>query len=256
MNLGFIGTGKIAGAVVEGLCTSKAENLFINLSPRSVEISTQLANTFSNVYRLESNQAVVDKSDIIFAAFRPGISREVLSNLKFKDTHAIVSLIPSLSHTDLLEITKPAKNISRAIPLPTVVNHNSPIPVFNPSEKVLEMLNYIGQPIIMEDEKQLHTIWSLTGLIAPFFDLLSELKFWSVSKGVNAITASKYIVDMFQSISYMAKQTNPLVFDELVKQYATPGGMNEQARKEIGAKGVNEAYRIAAENLLKRFNKL
>jgi pyrroline-5-carboxylate reductase len=218
--------------------------------------SKQLSETFSNVYRLDSNQLVLDRSDIIFIAVRPGISREVLSDLKFSKDHTVVSLIPSLQYSELIKILEPATRISRAIPLPTVVNHKSPIPIFNPDESVINIIDHIGQPLVMEDENQLHTIWALTGLIAPFFDLLAELNTWAASKGVKETTSSKYIADMFQSISFMAQKTSPLAFDELVNQYATPNGMNEQARKEISDKGLHKAYKIAADNLLIRLEKI
>ena len=82
MKLGFIGVGNIASAVIEGLATSNLDYTTINLSPRSKNTSEQLANKFTNVYRLEDNQQVLDQSEIIFIAVRPTDTGEILSNLK------------------------------------------------------------------------------------------------------------------------------------------------------------------------------
>jgi pyrroline-5-carboxylate reductase len=189
MKLGFIGTGRIAGAVVKGLNTSNIENTTINLSPRNEGNSIYLAKKFSNVNRLESNQLVLDNSDILFISVPPKGSKEILQNLTFKETHTVISFIPFLVFSELAEAVKPASRISRAIPLPTVVNHDCPIPIFNSDKTVTEIISYIGQPIPVEDEDQLHTLWTLTGFIAPFYDLLKELSAWTKANGVNETIA-------------------------------------------------------------------
>jgi len=253
MNLGFIGIGRIACSVVKGLCTSNIESATINLSPRNRENSVYLAQLFSNVNRSESNQTVLDDSDIIFICLPPKGSREILNNLEFRKTHTVISFIPFLSFSQLVEVIRPATIISRAIPLPTVVNHNCPIPVFNSDNTVNGILSYIGQPLPVENENQLHTLWTLTGLISSFYDLLRELSSWANSNGVNEEVATRYIVDMYHSLIFSIKEEQQVDFNALVKHAATPNGMNEQAGKEIKEKGAHEAYKFAADHLLERF---
>ncbi|MBN2588316.1 MAG: NAD(P)-binding domain-containing protein [Sedimentisphaerales bacterium] len=253
MKLGFIGIGRIASAIVKGLCTSDIQDTTINLSPRNENNSNYLARTFSNVNRLESNQSVLDNSEIIFIAVPPKSSKEILNNLKFKEAHTVISFIPFLTISNLSEVVKPASLICRAIPLPTVVNHDCPIPILNSNKRIAEIFSYIGQPLLVEDENQLHILWTLTGFISSFYDLLQELSDWTISNGVNKTIADKYIVDMYHSLISSPKQENKIDFNELAKHAATPNGMNEQAVKELKAKGTHQAYKIAAENLLKRF---
>jgi pyrroline-5-carboxylate reductase len=251
--LGFIGVGKIAGAVIKGLCTSDIKSTVIYLSPRNEENSTHLAEMFSNVYRLESNQAVLDGSEVVFISLRPNDAGDVLPDLTFKNTHVVVSFIPFLGLSELAEIVAPATDISRAIPLPTVVHHHCPIPVLNANDTVTRILSHIGQPLPVEDENQLHTLWALTGLIAPFYSMLKELSDWAVSNGVDETAANQYIMDMYFSLLFSSRKTQPIDFSELIRQSATPKGMNEQADKEVREKGGHELYRFAADNLLKRF---
>lgn len=255
MNLAFIGIGRIACAMVKGLCTSNIKNTTINLSPRNEKNSSCLANIFSNVNRLESNQLVLDNSDIIFISVPAKGSKEILNSLKFKETHNVISFIPFLIFSELVEAVKPALKVSRAIPLPTVVNHNCPIPILNADKSVKELISYIGQPLLVENENQLQVLWTLTGFIASFYDLLKELSAWTRSNGVNERIANKYIVDMFHSLTFSAKRGKQINFDELVEHATTPNGLNEQALKEIREKRVHEAYKFAADNLLKRFLK-
>lgn len=253
MNLGFIGIGKIASAVIHGLCTSTIENISIYLSPRNAENARNLEKKYPNVKRLNNNQEVLDQSDIIFIALTPGIVKNVLNELAFNSRHNVISFVALLKFADLSTLVHPATNIGRAIPLPPVINHNCPLPVFKASDQVVEIFSHIGQPLIVADEDQLHTIWTLSGLITPFYELLGELSKWTIQHGVEELIANQYIADMFQSLTYMSQQKQPIDFAELAKHAATPNGMNEQAGKEIREKGGHEIYTAVADKLLTRF---
>jgi pyrroline-5-carboxylate reductase len=253
MNLGFIGIGKIASAIVEGLVTSAYRDANIFLSPRNAERSAGLAEKYSTVHRLAGNQEVLDRSDIIIIALRPAAAVEVLSGLRFDPRHTVISLIPLINYADLTKLVHPAAQVSLAIPLPTVVQHQCPIPVFRASETVVDLFRAIGQPLPVEDEGQLHAIWTLTGLITPFYEQLGALSDWTVAHGVSRETANAYIANLFQSLSYMAQHAQPIDFGELAQHAATPNGMNEQAGRELREKGVHEAYKAASDRLLERF---
>ncbi|MBS1660533.1 MAG: NAD(P)-binding domain-containing protein [Bacteroidetes bacterium] len=253
MKIGFIGIGKIASAVIEGLCTSEAQDLQLFLSPRNEKLSTQLAEKYTSIKRLSSNQDVLDSSDIVVIALRPTVAADILKTLKFRPDHTIVSLIPLLKYADLSAVVQPAATICRAIPLPTVMEHNCPIPVYRAPANVIDLFRFLGQPLVVTDEPQLHAIWTLTGLISPFYDLLGELSAWPISHGVDERVANTYVADLFQSLSYMAQKMSHIDFSELSHHAATPNGMNEQAAKEIKEKGAHDAWRVASDRLLERF---
>lgn len=118
---------------------------------------------------------------------------------------------------------------------------------------VIQLFRHLGQPVQVTDEQQLHALWTLTGLITPFYDLLHELSSWSITNGVDAPTANQYIAGLFQALCFAAQQDSLINFKELARHAETPNGMNEQAGKEIREKGAHDAYRIASDNLLKRF---
>lgn len=253
MKLGFIGVGKITTAIVDGLCTSAMKNVFVYLSPRNEENATNLEMKYPVVKRMADNQEVLDQADIIFIAVTPAMAGKVLEELTFNAGHTVISLVPLLRYADLAAAVYPAINLSRAIPLPPVINHNCPLPVFNATDEVIKLFSYIGQPLQVADEDQLHVIWTLTGLITPFYDLLGELSDWTIRHGVDKMVANQYLANLFQSLSFMSQQADPIDFTELAKHAATPNGMNEQAGKEIREKGAHDIYTAAADNLLKRF---
>jgi pyrroline-5-carboxylate reductase len=253
MKIGCIGVGKIVGAIVEGLCTSGADAPEIFLSPRNAEKSAALAARYAMVTRLESNQAVLDHSDIVIIALRPAVALEILGGIRFDRRHIVVSLIPLLKDADLLPAVAPAGEVSRAIPLPSVIHHNCPIPLFRAGEAVTTLFSRIGQPLPVADERQLHALWTLTGLITPFYEQLGALSEWTIAHGVDRATADIYIADMFESLSYMAQQSAPIDFAVLAQHAATPNGMNEQAGREIRDSGAHAAWISAADHLLQRF---
>ncbi|TDH21266.1 hypothetical protein EXU57_20205 [Segetibacter sp. 3557_3] len=253
MKLGFIGTGKITDAVVRGFCTSAVAGVEIFVSPRNTGIANALVEAFPNVQKMTTNQAVVDAAEIVFVAVRPPVALAVLSELRFSSAQQVISFVPLLKQADLFAAVQPATRVGRAIPLPSVVYHNCPIPLFNISPQIAELFRYIGQPLLVNSEAELHAIWTLTGLISPYYHLLYELSKWTISHGVAAETAHQYVADLFQSLSHMAQQQQPIDFKKLAAHAATPNGMNEQAAKEITEKGAHQVYAAACDRLLTRF---
>jgi pyrroline-5-carboxylate reductase len=253
MKIGFIGVGKIASCIVEALCTSAIEDTIINISPRNKENSLRLESKYFNVKRLASNQEVLNQSTVIFISLTPAVVTGVLTSLLFDSNHIVISLVPLLNYNDLTAMVFPASKISRTIPLPSVINHNCPIPIYYPYNEVVKIFEYIGQPIIVKSETELHALWTLTGLITPFYELLEELSGWTSNNGVNRQTANQYVANLFQSLTFMAQQAHPIDFSELAKHAATPGGMNEQAGKELRESNAHKLYTNASNNLLKRF---
>jgi pyrroline-5-carboxylate reductase len=165
----------------------------------------------------------------------------------------VVSLIPLLKKAELLKAVAPVTQIVRAVPTPTVMQHTGPVILFDSNDIVTQLFRHIGQPVEVTDEIQLHALWTLTGLITPFYDLLHELGSWTIAKGVDATIANQYIAGLFQALSFAAQQSDPINFKDLARHAETPNGMNEQAGKEIREKGAHEAWRIASDNLLRRF---
>jgi pyrroline-5-carboxylate reductase len=253
MNLGFLGIGRIATAVIKGFCTSNIKNVTINISPRSENNSTFLKNSYPNIIRMENNQSVLDNSEFIFIAVPPNETKKTLSELKFNKKHTVISFVPFLEYAELAKTVMPARKICRAVPFPTVEKHNCPILLFNSTKTISKIFEHIGSPIIVENESDLHVLWTLTGLIAPFYDLCETLSNWAQSKGVESATANKYVMDMFSSLSSSTKGENILDFSELKKEATTPGGMNEEALKIINKKNANAVYQIAADAILTRF---
>ncbi len=256
MKLGFVGTGKISSAVVEGLCSAHIEGLEIKLSPRGEIVTQALAQAHAQVERCQSNQQVLDESEVVVLAVRPDDAMGVVAGLKFRADHEVISFVPFLLQADLERAAAPARHCCRAIPLPTVVHHQCPTTILHPNQTALDLFGAIGQPLLVDNESQLHTLWTLTGLISPLYDWMDGLSQWSVGQGVTEELSRRFVVDMVQALAYAAQQSDPLDFQALSHHAATPGGMNEQAASEIANQGSHKAYALVLDRLLERFPNL
>ena len=116
---GFVGTGAITRAMVEGLCTGPSAPEIV-VSPRGAEVSASLAARFDQVRVAADNQAVVDDAACVVLATRPDDVRTVLAELTFGADQAVVSVVAGVSVDELRAAVAPAHAVARAIPLPSV----------------------------------------------------------------------------------------------------------------------------------------
>ena len=79
-SVGFIGTGEIASAMVNGL-TDMGHKIYV--SKRGVKFSNKLS--LLNDVQISNNQDIINKSDIIISCLLKDIASEVLSKLYFPD---------------------------------------------------------------------------------------------------------------------------------------------------------------------------
>ena len=120
MNLGFIGTGKIASSVITGICTSKISYRKIIISPRNIKIAKGLKAKFKKITIAKTNQQIVDQSDWVFLSVTPSVGQKIIKDLKFKTKQTVISFISTITLSQLKKAIKVKAKIVRAIPLPPI----------------------------------------------------------------------------------------------------------------------------------------
>jgi pyrroline-5-carboxylate reductase len=233
MRLGFIGTGTITTAVVTGLCRTDQPPTTILVSPRNADRAAALQNKFDRVAIARDNQDLVNNSDWVVLAILPQAAQTILSSLTFRVDQRVLSLIATLSVDDLANLVAPVSDIFRVVPLPTAVQHLGPIAIYPSDPEVAELMNKIGSVVEVENESQFYALWSVTSLMAPYFALLGTTTEWLISEGVSKTTARQYVGSMFRNLSTFGTEIRSDDFDCLVSEHQTPGGLNEQALKEL-----------------------
>ncbi len=193
MKLGFIGTGKITSSVVTGICRSKISFKKIMLSPRNRNIAKMLKRNFRKVSIAKNNQEIINSCNWIFIAVTPKVGQKIIRNLKFKSGQTIISFISTMTLPQLKKAIKVKATILRAIPLPPISLRRGPVPLFPPNKKARNFFNKLGTTVEIRNEKLSKNFWSTSGMMAPFYELLSTMSNWLVKRGVKRDKAQQYI---------------------------------------------------------------
>ena len=105
MRLGFLGTGTIATAVVEGIAGDGHE---ITVSERSAQKAAALAAAHANV-TIAANQQVIDVSEVIFLGLMAEVADEILAPLQFRPGQKVISFMAGASLDRVAERVAPAE---------------------------------------------------------------------------------------------------------------------------------------------------
>ena len=172
MKLGFIGTGNITVAVVNGISGSKIAFKKILVSPRNKSKALKLSKKFKKVSIAKTNQEIVDKCNWVFLAVTPKVGEQIIPKLKFRSNQKIISFISTIKLTQLKKFIKKKVKIIRAIPLPPISIGKGPVPICPPDQQAKSFFDKIGTTIEIKSEKLSNNFWSMSGMMAPFYEML------------------------------------------------------------------------------------
>ncbi len=252
MYLGFIGTGEISKAVILGILKSKIKYKKIFISKRNFKISRYLQKQSKKIVIVNNNQEILNKSKFIFLAITPEVGRKIIYKLNFKKKNIVISFISTIKLNDLKKYIKTKCQIVRAIPLPPISLGVGPIPIYPPNKTVKNFFDKIGETIEIKNEELSLNFWTMSSMMAPYYEMLNKLSNWLVAKGLNKSKAENYITSLFLGLSKNANQNNYKDLTELVKKSQTPRGLNEQALRELKSKNFYKKLDITSNLILKR----
>ena len=255
MKLGFIGTGKIASSVITGICNSKISFKKIIISKRNKAIAQSLKNKFKKVVIVKDNQKIVNSCNWIFLSVTPTVGEKIIKDLKFRSNQTVISFISTITLAQLKKAIKVKAKIVRAIPLPPISLKKGPVPICPPNTKVKNFFNKIGTTVEIKNEKSSINFWSISGMMAPFYELLRVMTDWLVKRGVRRDNAQKYITSLFLALSEDAAVNSKKDLKYLVKESQTPKGLNEQGVKELTKAGFYRSLEKTLNSIHKRLNK-
>ncbi len=256
MNLGFIGTGRIASSVIEGIFKSKLKIKKIYISPRNRTIAKKLSKRFKKITISKNNQQLIDKSNWVFLAVTPKVGGKILKKLNFKKNQKVVSFISTINLAQLRNFIGKKIKIVRAIPLPPISIRKGPVPIYPPDKQVKSFFDKIGTTVEIKNEKLSKNFWATSGMMAPFYELLKVLSNWLVKRGVKRSESQKYITSLFVALSEDSAINSKKDLKHLVKDSQTPKGLNEQALKQLRKAGFYRHLEKSLNSILKRLNKV
>jgi len=255
MKLGFIGTGKISSSVIKGICNSSIKYEKIFISSRNKKISKQLKKKFKKIFIENDNQKIVSKCNWIFLAVTPTVGNKIIRDLDFRSNQTIISFISTINISNLKRMIKVKADIVRAIPLPPISLGKGPIPICPPNKKVKSFFDKIGLTIQIKSEKQSINFWSMSAMMAPYYNMLKTMSEWLIKKGIKRDDTQKYITSLFSALSEDAVVNSKENLNHLVKDSQTKKGLNEQGLREMKKKGVYRSIKKTLDIIYRRLDK-
>jgi pyrroline-5-carboxylate reductase len=249
MKLGFVGTGAITAAIVTGLNSAPGKQHSIRLSPRNAKIASELATRLPGVLVAASNQDVLDSGDVIVLAVRPQVAQSVVSELRFRPDHHVISLISTFSLASISGLVAPATKVTRAVPLPSVADRRGPTAIYPPGRLVAELFDRLGTAIEVESESEFDALCAATATIASYFAFADAIASWLAGQGVPGPKAGDYVTRLFAGLNVEVAGRS---LKSLADGHSTRGGINEQLLTHLVEHHVFENLSQGLDAVLRR----
>ncbi|MGY5810788.1 pyrroline-5-carboxylate reductase [Rhizobium sp. LEGMi198b] len=250
--IGFVGTGAITEAMVQGLLAEPAHVSKIHVSPRNAEIAANLAAKFDSVTVAADNQTVVDHSDIVVLAIRPQIAEDVIRELRFKDGQRVVSVVATVERQSLLDWIRADIDLVQAIPLPFVADRQGVTAIYPPDPEIAGLFDALGIAVQCESRKEYDLLAAASAMMSTFFGIMEFTTDWLEKNGLDRSKGQAYIAPLFASLAQRANEPGVTSFSSLSSEFATRGGLNEQVFSDFEKKGGRQALTAALDRVLAR----
>jgi len=241
MRIGFIGTGTISAAVVEGL-QARPDAPDIVVSPRSEAVSRALAERFAKVTRATSN-AEVAEADIVFLGMRPMHLEEAMAGIDFRAGQIVASMVAGFPLADI-KARWPKATVCRFVPLPGIARGKGPMATYPAVREIVELVSPLGHLFIAPDEARIH-FGGLNSFMSSYFELQRALIDVGIGAGIAEADARGFVVSLLGMLADTAQRTPADAFGKLVEEHQTKGGLNERVRATLLEQGWFDQPRAA-----------
>lgn len=255
MKLGFIGVGKIATSLIEGIFKAKINFQEIILSPKNKKKSRSIKNKFKKIKIAKSNQEVIDKSNWIVLSVTPKVGKKILSKLKFKKNHTVLNFMSTIHNQELKKIIFPAKRIFKIAPLPMIKYNLGPIIIY-PKNKIIEnFFKKLGKVIATNYEKENKKLWVMTSFMATYLEIFNTAHKWFVKKGINQNKSKEYINHLFKALNNELFKSSNYSIDKMIAEFQTKGGINEELLMRSKKSGIFKSLSKGFDKIYSRVKK-
>ena len=237
MNVGFIGTGEIAEALIEGI-TGQGHKIYV--SNRSNLRSKRLSKEYTDVIACE-NDEVCASSDIIFICLMASVARAILPKINFRGDHQIISVMAHINRDELISYCMPAKNICITIPLPFVAKGGCPLPVYPHSDALKFLYGANNSIIVLESPDHIAPHFVISAMLSPVFSLFDLASKWLGSKTGNDLQSEIYLTHLFKGYLDFMPDSELERFTAALHSLSTEGGLNSTLKAHMQEKGTYSA---------------
>ena len=236
INIGFIGAGNMATALIGGLCKSGFPNNQLYVSDPDENKLNTLTTTF-RVNTCLSNQVLVDQCQVIVLAVKPQVMPNVVSELQINASDRLFLSIAAGIRTDhLINWFGQDLALVRAMPnTPALVQAGATGLFAKPGvtsaqrEIAETIMSAVGVTVWVNQEAQLDAVTALSGSgPAYFFYLMEAMEQAGLELGLDADVAHTLTMQTALGAAKLAQSSteNP---QQLRTRVTSPGGTTEAA---------------------------
>ncbi|MFW5860750.1 MAG: NAD(P)-binding domain-containing protein [Spirochaetota bacterium] len=233
LTIGVIGTGHLAGAVIEGMMAA-GEEFSVIMSPRSSERSIELDARYPRCRRGRSNQEVLGVCDVAILAIPPKNYRDLAKEVNWPGTLPMLSFLVGVNTESLREAFK-CQHIFRVLPFPSASLGESPTMLFPDEEPARTICKTMGEVIPVETEEVFEKFTGVTPLAGFTYYLMESIQRWC-GDDIPVEYPAKIIRSTLSLFLEQVKEGKKVSTD----QFATPGGLTEHAFRVLDSAGFSD----------------
>lgn len=246
--VGFIGTGKMAGAIIKGLLNSK---LFTPDQISAAEINEENAKKAKEEFGIKvvsESTEIVKNSDIIVIATKPFVVKDLLEHIKpfVKENLIIISIAAGISTQTIESILDSTVQTIRVMPNTPALLEAGMSAVCKGKyateetlQTALNMFSKIGKAIKCE-EKDIDAITGVSGSGPAFYYyIINEIAKAGEKLGLDYQTALTLSAQTALGAARMVMETG-LTPDQLITNVTTPGGTTAEGNKVLNESNISD----------------
>jgi pyrroline-5-carboxylate reductase len=185
INIGFIGGGNMARAMVIGLLESGHDPARLYVSDPSTSQRQLIQSLNSELHVSDTNAGVAEDSDILVLAVKPQIAMDVANDiraLRRPENQLIISIMAGITLSALESTLAPTRSVVRIMPnQPALVGAGMSALVATAGTEIThrEQAQYVaeatGRAVWIEDEELMNAVTAISGSGPAYFYLLMEI---------------------------------------------------------------------------------
>jgi pyrroline-5-carboxylate reductase len=251
INIGFIGGGNMATALIGGLVASGFAPARLYVSDTNPQRLTALS--IHQVQTTENSQELVDQCDVIVLAVKPQSMHRVLSDLRFtRDNQLLLSIAAGVRTQAILQWIGKEIALVRAMPNTPALMRSAATGLYathNVTRQQHEIAEHImravGITIWLDEEIKIDAVTAISGSgPAYFFYLMEAMEATARELGLDNNTAHLLTVQTAFGAAKLALEVEDSPTN-LRERVTSPGGTTEQAINHMQKHRLQDILRDA-----------
>ncbi|MEH7385609.1 pyrroline-5-carboxylate reductase [Bacillus sp. JJ1521] len=263
-NIGFIGSGKMAQAMIRGMIDSNVVTAQQVIASAKTEETLQFVEKTYGIRTTQQNKEVAENADFLFLAVQPDFYAEVINEVKevVKDQTIIITIAAGIT-LDFIEqqFKRPLKAVRSMPNTPSLVGEgmsalcvNSYVTSEDLSE-IVQLFEGFGKVELL-DEQLMDAIPAVSGSSPAYAYLFIEaLADGAVMQGIPRKQAYKLAAQALLGAAKMVLETEKHP-GELKDDVCTPGGSTIQAVATLEKQGFRASVIAAMESCTEKSKQL